>query len=89
MIGRLGLVAFNDPSRVEKHGANYFKTAYPNNISRATAEVRQGTLESSNVNAAESAGRLVALMRQFEMLQKAISIGGEMNRKATEEVAKI
>jgi len=28
-------------------------------------------------------------MRQFEMLQKAINIGAEMNKKALDEVAKI
>jgi hypothetical protein len=28
-------------------------------------------------------------MRQFEALQKAITIGGEMNRKSIEEVARV
>jgi len=28
-------------------------------------------------------------MRQFEMLQKAVSIGAEMNKRAVEEVAKV
>jgi flagellar basal-body rod protein FlgG len=51
--------------------------------------VQQGRLEDSNVGPAESAVRLVGVMRQFEMLQKAISLGGEMNRKAVEEVARV
>ena len=34
--------------------------------------------------AAESAVRLVAIMRQFEMLQKAINIGNELNSEAIE-----
>jgi flagellar basal-body rod protein FlgG len=50
--------------------------------------VLQGKLEESNVGAPEAAVRLVSLMRQFETLQKAITIGGEMNRRAVEEVAR-
>jgi flagellar basal-body rod protein FlgG len=52
-------------------------------------QVQQGKLESSNVSPAESAVRLVSVMRQFEMLQRAISLGVEMNKKAVEEVARV
>ena len=52
-------------------------------------EIQQGKLEGSNVATAESAVRLVGVMRQFEMLHKAISIGAEMNKKAVEEVARV
>jgi flagellar basal-body rod protein FlgF len=51
--------------------------------------VEQGKLESSNVGSAESSVRLVSVMRQFEMLQKAVSLGTEMNREAIEQVAKV
>jgi len=88
LIGKLRLTSFQDTSRLEKQGATYFRTADAAAGSVSTAEVRQGSLESSNVNSAESAVRLVTIMRQFEMLQKAVTIGGEMNRKAVEEVAK-
>jgi flagellar basal body rod protein FlgG len=33
--------------------------------------------------------RLVSVMRQFEMLQKAIGISGEMDTKSIQEVARI
>jgi len=52
-------------------------------------EVLQGKLESSNSGPAEAAVRLVGVLRQFEMLQKAISLGAEMNRKAVEDVARV
>jgi flagellar basal body rod protein FlgG len=58
-------------------------------LGRSGAEVRQGHLESSNTGPAETATRLIGVLRQFESLQKAIQIGGEMNRRAVEEVAKI
>ena len=55
----------------------------------AGGAVLQGKLEQSNVGPAESSIRLVAIMRQFEMLQKAMNIGNELNRRAIEEVARV
>jgi flagellar basal body rod protein FlgG len=46
--------------------------------------VEQGYLETSNQPPAEAAARLILVMRQFEMLQRAIQIGSEMNRRADE-----
>ena len=43
---------------------------------------RQARIEASNVAPAESAVRLVGLMRQFEMLQKAITMTNDMDKKA-------
>ena len=50
------------------------------------AQVYQAKLEDSNVNPAEGAVRLVSIMRQFEALQKALHIMGEMS---SAEVAKV
>jgi len=50
--------------------------------------VRQGMLESSNTNPAESAVRLITVLRQSESLQRAVSLGNEMNKHAVEEVAR-
>jgi hypothetical protein len=33
--------------------------------------------------------RLVSVMRQFEMLQRALNLGAEMNRRSVEEVARV
>jgi hypothetical protein len=37
----------------------------------------------------EAAMRLVGMMRQFEMLQKAVSLGVEMDTKSIQEVARV
>jgi flagellar basal-body rod protein FlgF len=52
-------------------------------------EIHQGQLEQSNVTVADYAVRLVSVMRQFEMLQKAMNIGSEMSKSAIQEVAKV
>jgi hypothetical protein len=73
-----------------KQGNTLFRIADPKTTPIvSSAEVQQGKLESSNVGASESVVRLVSVMRQFDMLQKAIHIGSAMNRKAIDEVAKI
>jgi flagellar basal-body rod protein FlgF len=89
VAGNLVLVEFGDESQLTKAGNTYFKFDGPNPALALAAEVHQGSLESSNVPAGAAAVRLVSVMRQFEMLQRAISLGGEMNRKAVEEVAKV
>jgi flagellar basal-body rod protein FlgG len=53
------------------------------------AEILQGKLEAANSQPAESAVRLVNILRQFETLQKALAIGADMNRRAVEEVARV
>lgn len=87
-LGNLEIADFADAGAVTKQGASYFRsTAAPQPA--AGAQVEQGKLEGSNVGAAESAVRLVSVMRQFEMLQKAVSLGTQMNREAVEEVARV
>jgi flagellar basal-body rod protein FlgF len=87
-LGRLEIADFADSSSLVKQGVSYFRSAAASQPA-AGVQVEQGKLESSNVGAAESAVRLVSVMRQFEMLQKAASLGSQMNRAAVEEVAKV
>jgi flagellar basal-body rod protein FlgF len=91
VIGKLELADFTSMAGLTKQGANYFRIADPSQkpSTPAGAAVEQGQLEGSNTGSAEAAVRLVSVMRQFEMLQRAVSIGGEMNRRAIEEVAKV
>ncbi len=87
--GRIAVADFPSAGLV-KQGNNYFRAAGPSSAPPAgTATVAQGRLEASNTGSAESAVRLIQVMRQFEMLQKAVGLAGEMNRKAVEEVAKV
>ena len=53
------------------------------------AQIYQGKIEASNVSASHGAVRIVDLSRQFEMMQKAITISNDMSKKAIEEVAKV
>jgi flagellar basal-body rod protein FlgF len=86
-VGTLAMVDAGG-SRLAKLGSTYFKLDEPNPPAATEAEVHQGSLESANVPVGEAAVRLVTVMRQFEMLSKALSIGSDMDR-ATDDIAKV
>jgi flagellar basal-body rod protein FlgF len=91
VIGQLEIADFTGNDALAKQGSNYFRVADPSvrPVVPAGTSVGQGRLEESNSGSAEAAVRLVSVMRQFEMLQKAAALGSEMNRRAIEDVAKV
>jgi flagellar basal body rod protein FlgG len=90
LLGQIVPVIFSAPSAVNKRGANYFYLSEPGATATASnSPVYQGRLEDSNAGPAEGAIRLVGILRQFEMLQRAAKIGAEMDRQSVEQVAKV
>ncbi|MBV9035646.1 MAG: flagellar hook basal-body protein [Acidobacteriaceae bacterium] len=90
-LGQLEIVNFSEPNKLNKFASTYFTTPSPQDgpDTPSTAEVYQGTAETSNAQPAESSARMISLLRNFEMLQHAIKIGTDMNRHAIEEVARV
>ncbi len=90
---QLGKIEIDSPqaAAISKLGSTYFAlTDSKTPVAAAqNTEVLQGQIEQSNVPIAESAVKLVGVMRQFEMLQKAMNIGSEMSKNAIQEVAKV
>jgi len=90
-LGQVAVVDFQDRTVLDKLGSNYFSNSNPKVAPTPVTDtaVQQARLEASNVAPAESAVRLVGLMRQFEMLQKAITLTSDMDNKALSEVARV
>jgi len=90
-LGTLEIVNFPDTKALSKQGNNYFRNEDPKNqpVPIPETQVEQSKIEGSNVSTAGAAVRLVHVMRQFEMLQKAVTISGDMNKHAVEEVARV
>ncbi len=91
-VGQIEIGAVDDPARaLEKMGGTYFIGAAQSfkPLPEGDTEIHQGALEQSNVPVADSAVRLVSIMRQFEMLQKALTVGADMDKQAVEQVAKV
>src|ERR1017187_984977 len=89
-VGKFAVLDFANQGDLVKQGNTLFRPGDPTTTPLQTsAEVQQGRLESSNVGNSESVVRLVSVMRQFDMLQKAVHIGQQMNLKAISDVAKV
>jgi flagellar basal-body rod protein FlgG len=75
---------------ISKLGNTYFAVSDPlaKTQPASATEVQQGYVEQSNVPVADSAVRLITVMRQFDMLQKAMNVGTQMNHSAIQDVAK-
>ena len=89
-LGQIQLMNFADTGVLNKMGNSYYRVdpkVKPTAAKDAT--VGQGKIEGSNVAPAESAVRLVDLMRQYEMLQKAVTVAAEMNKQAIDQVARV
>jgi flagellar basal-body rod protein FlgF len=91
VLGKLEIVDFKSTESLRKLSGACFENSDPNNPPAPAQDVRveQGKVEGSNVAVPESAMRLVGMMRQFEMLQKAVTMGVDMNAKAIQEVARV
>jgi len=89
-LGQIQLVTFKSTDSLVKVGSTCFQNSDPKNPPvNASPEVQQGKLEGSNVPVAEAAMRLVGVMRQFEMLQKALGVSSDMDSKTIQEVARV
>jgi len=76
-IGRLKIAAFENPERLEQKGAGEFidRGAVPRDP--AEFEVRQGSLERSNVDPIGEMVRMMANMREYEACARSLKSVGE------------
>jgi flagellar basal-body rod protein FlgG len=90
-VGQLDVVNFKSTDSLRKMGSTCFQNTDAGNppVSAANVTVQQGKIEGSNVPVADAAMRLVGVMRQFEMLQKAVSVSNDMDTKTIQEVARV
>lgn len=89
-LGRLKIISTDPTVATERVGAGYFRFPADAAVTAAAdPHVQQGKVETSNVTPAYSAVKLVGVMRSFEMLQKAVNMAAEMNKRAVEEVARV
>jgi flagellar basal-body rod protein FlgF len=90
-VGQIAVNNFKSNNSLRKMGGTYFQNTDTKNPAMPTSNVviQQGKIEGSNVPVAEAAMRLVGVMRQFEMLQKAVGVSNDMDTKTIQEVARV
>jgi flagellar basal-body rod protein FlgF len=90
-LGQMNIVSFPSNNSLRKMGSTCFQNTDTKNtpVPAANVTVQQGKIEGSNVPVADAAMRLVGVMRQFEMLQKAVGVSNDMDTKTIQEVARV
>jgi len=90
-ISKLSVVEFLDPKKLRKNGGVLFENQDPVNfgVGETMTVVRQGVLETSNVNPIQEMTNLIKAHRGFEQDLKAIGTYNEMLGKEVNEVGKL
>jgi flagellar basal body rod protein FlgG len=97
--GGLGLARFDlkepvDLGSLRKAGNSYFALEGGAELGSQLRDagkvvVRQGWVEGANLDATTGSIQLIQITRQFELLQKALQLHGEMSKRSTEEVGRV
>jgi flagellar basal-body rod protein FlgF/flagellar basal-body rod protein FlgG len=90
IAGQVGVFAFPGNASPKAEGNNRF--AAPEGVTpvAATATVRQGAVEGSNLDAVHGTMQLILVQRQAEMMQKALSaFNNDFDKTASEELGRV
>ena len=91
LIAKVGVTEFREPSRLRKGGNQLFENADPKNLSvePPRSQVKQGLLETSNVNPVEEMTNLIKANRLFEHDLKAMKTYGEILGREANDLGKL
>lgn len=89
-VGQLGLVEFVDNKLLTKEGSSLFQNELAANLSaESTTTVKQGMIETSNVNAIMEMSELLKATRLFEANEKLVKTYGELESRAVNDLGKL
>jgi len=90
LSGKLNVVEFPAGTQLTSVGDTYYSAPANTAVAATNSNVRQGMLESSNVNPIASMVELVTAQRSAEMMQRALSMfNSEIDKTATQELPKV
>ena len=88
--GRLKLIEFAPNTDIQSAGGAYYKVPVGAAIAATKSQVRQGTLESSNVNPVTSVVEMITAEREVETMRRVLTMfNGEIDKTATQELPKV
>jgi len=90
-VAQMGVVEFVDPRLLKKDGSATFINDNPANISGipVSTTVRQGMLETSNVNAIAEMTELLKASRLFEANEKIVRSYGDLESRVVNDLGKL
>ena len=86
-VGQLRVVRF-DAGQLTKEGLTRFVANGAPQDAYDTANVRQGMLEGSNLNAVQGMTQLINVSRSFDAFQKVIDTYAEMNQRTARDITR-
>jgi len=92
LVSKISVVEFGDLKNIRKTGGLYFENKNPGANppqEAATTAVKQGMLETSNVNPVEEIANLIRANRMFEQDLKAMKTVNEMLQKEANDIGKL
>ncbi len=90
LIAKLSIAEFQDLKKLKKSGGQIFSNLDPiNKISPQHTQVRQGVIETSNVNPIEEMTNMIKANRLFEQDLKSLKTYGEMMSKESNDIGKL
>jgi flagellar basal-body rod protein FlgG len=90
LVAKLNVVEFADLKKIRKIGSNLYESEDAANvIAPQKTELRQGVLETSNVNPVEEMTNLIKANRLFEADLKAMKTYGELLGREANDIGKL
>jgi len=89
-IGKIGVFAFTSLSALEKTGDNLYQNASNQQATTATdAKVRQGMLESSNVNPILQITKMIEVSRAYEQVTQMMNAEADLSRNSVARLGRL
>lgn len=90
IAGRLKIVEFPPATAIESVGGMNYTAPAGAAVAAKNSQVRQGMLESSNVNPITSVVELITAQRQVETMRRVLSMfNGEMDKTAAQDLPRV
>lgn len=90
IVGRLQLVEFGPDVPMQSVGQGYYTAQGSPSSGPVSSQVRQGMLESSNVNPITSVIEMITAQREVEGMRRALSMfNGEIDKTAVQDLPRV
>jgi flagellar basal-body rod protein FlgF/flagellar basal-body rod protein FlgG len=90
IAGRLKLTEFQPGTQLQSLGSSYYKAPLGVEVAATSTKVRQGQLESSNVNPITSVVELITAQHEVESMRRTLSMfSDEMDKTATQDLPRV
>jgi len=88
--GKLKLVEFAPTVNMQSIGGNYYTAPDTDALVATRSQVRQGTLESSNVNPVTTVVEMIAAQRDVETMRRVLTMfSSEMDKSAAQDLPRV